>query len=64
MIQEWAGGHFLGVLDVKNKGAFWRVYGVKNSKIYRKYLQDTNQFIGYHVGWIGIYIIHNTIQAS
>ena len=25
---------------------------------------DTNQFIGNHVGWIGIYIIHNTIQAS
>ena len=25
---------------------------------------DTNQFIGNHVGWIVIYIIHNTIQAS
>ena len=23
-----------------------------------------NFFIGNHVGWIGIYIIHNTIQAS
>ena len=29
-----------------------------------RYIQDTNQFIGNHVGWIGIYIIHNTIQAS
>ena len=27
-------------------------------------LKDTNQFIGNHVGWLGIYIIHNTIQAS
>ena len=27
-------------------------------------IQDINQFIGNHVGWIGIYIIHNTIQAS
>ena len=27
-------------------------------------IQDTNQFIGNHVGWIVIYIIHNTIQAS
>ena len=25
---------------------------------------DTNQCIGNHVDWIGIYIIHNTIQAS
>ena len=27
-------------------------------------IQDTHQFIGNHVGWIVIYIIHNTIQAS
>ena len=26
-------------------------------------IQDTNQFIGNLVGWIVIYIIHNTIQA-
>ena len=27
-------------------------------------IQDTNQFIGNLVGWIVIYIIHNTMQAS
>ena len=32
--------------------------------ISRYKIQDTNQFIGNHVGWIVIYIIHNTIQAS
>ena len=26
-------------------------------------IQDTNQFIGNLVGWIVIYIIHNTMQA-
>ena len=35
----------------------WRAF--RDNKI-----QDTNQFIGNHVGWIVIYIIHNTIQAS
>ena len=27
LIQEWAGGHFPGVLDVQNRGGFWGVLG-------------------------------------
>ena len=38
---------------------------LSNGVIYRPTykIQDTNQFIGNLVGWIGIYIIHKTIQA-
>ena len=42
-----------------------RVVGLHCDSCALKYnIQDTDQFIGNHVGWIGIHIIKNTIQES